>query len=537
MKYINRLTTLFCVIVTLSACSSGSSDSENIVSDSVKTGKFSDLKITGLHYQTATQTGQTNSKGEFKYIQNEMITFSLGDIEILTTQSADELSLSKLFVNTLPDNSHDLLAAVNINNKLASDFDYNINLATLLFALDQDGDINNGLDFGNLNDLLTNTDLNLNVNLRLFLEEQSIINFLGEYGNTIPESPIDVIIMLYEKAGVLISSEQIDRVMTITNNTYSSIEYIYTDEMISEKLDDFNNDNAVDRHSIYTWNQADRLVTSDIISGNNISSTRHSYSDNKIQSIEQFLNDVSMNDETYNYDLLGRIIKISNSVTGTTEYEYDSGSTRITEIITSPISEDIIKSEIRTYTNKKLLEWIKKDNNADGIYDERIKFTYDSDMRLIQEEFDYEGTTTFDEQNTYVYNDQGLLTNKLIDTNYDGYNDVRYDYEYDVKGRQTSLMIHLNLQEDEIADEILNTEYDTYGNIIHETFDITGQGKIYRDVSVSFNEYGELLNKTITFYNPDGTIYSQDLLERNYMTTLLTDGLKNLLDPAYKRLP
>ncbi len=49
---------------------------------SVKTGVFIDAPVKGLTYKTATQSGETNDKGEFKYITGETVTFSLDGVAL-----------------------------------------------------------------------------------------------------------------------------------------------------------------------------------------------------------------------------------------------------------------------------------------------------------------------------------------------------------------------------------------------------------------------------------------------------------------------
>ena len=49
---------------------------------SVKTGVFIDAPVKGLTYKTATQSGVTNDKGEFKYITGETITLSLDGVAL-----------------------------------------------------------------------------------------------------------------------------------------------------------------------------------------------------------------------------------------------------------------------------------------------------------------------------------------------------------------------------------------------------------------------------------------------------------------------
>lgn len=56
---------------------------DNLLKDNqVKTGVFLDSAVEGLYYETSTRNGLTNSKGEFKYLEGERITFFLGDLEL-----------------------------------------------------------------------------------------------------------------------------------------------------------------------------------------------------------------------------------------------------------------------------------------------------------------------------------------------------------------------------------------------------------------------------------------------------------------------
>lgn len=105
MTHPSRLTTLASTtllissLALLSACGGGSStpatgdnvdtgDTSPIVTTpvtpdtSVKTGVFIDAPVKGLTYKTATQSGVTNDKGEFKYITGETVTFSLDGVEL-----------------------------------------------------------------------------------------------------------------------------------------------------------------------------------------------------------------------------------------------------------------------------------------------------------------------------------------------------------------------------------------------------------------------------------------------------------------------
>ncbi|GAW94962.1 MULTISPECIES: DM13 domain-containing protein [Colwellia] len=92
------------------------------------TGIFLDSAVTGLNYKTISQSGQTNELGEFNFQDNEMITFSIGDIELPTT-------LARLYLTPL-----ELFQTTDINQIEV------INLLRLLQSLDSDGDSSNGIE-------------------------------------------------------------------------------------------------------------------------------------------------------------------------------------------------------------------------------------------------------------------------------------------------------------------------------------------------------------------------------------------------------
>ena len=68
----------------------GGSSSGGSSTPTVSTGTFIDAQVKGLHYKTATQEGDTNEAGEFKYLAGETIEFKLGNLS-LGSVSADAL--------------------------------------------------------------------------------------------------------------------------------------------------------------------------------------------------------------------------------------------------------------------------------------------------------------------------------------------------------------------------------------------------------------------------------------------------------------
>lgn len=58
----------------------------------VVTGIFVDSEVAGLQYSTETQSGVTNSEGEYNYIDGETVTFSVGEITLGSAPAGPEMS-------------------------------------------------------------------------------------------------------------------------------------------------------------------------------------------------------------------------------------------------------------------------------------------------------------------------------------------------------------------------------------------------------------------------------------------------------------
>jgi len=109
---------------------SGALDAFDNTSDTlnVETGIFVDSAVSGLNYTTDTQSGITNTEGEFNYVEDETVTFSIGDIifpEVVALPTLSPL---------------DVFATEDINDTSV------VNMLRLLQSLDVDGDAENGIE-------------------------------------------------------------------------------------------------------------------------------------------------------------------------------------------------------------------------------------------------------------------------------------------------------------------------------------------------------------------------------------------------------
>jgi len=120
-----KLSIIFFCFLLLSACGGGSNDP---IKDPIETGIFLDSPVANLSYITPSQSGKTNTDGEFKYQAGETITFSIGGFSFPSTIAGSVIT------------PMDLVATVDINDPIV------VKLARLLQSLDIDGNPENGIE-------------------------------------------------------------------------------------------------------------------------------------------------------------------------------------------------------------------------------------------------------------------------------------------------------------------------------------------------------------------------------------------------------
>lgn len=141
--------------------SSSSSGGQNTMSS----GVFVDSPVAGLNYETATQSGTTDSAGTFNYMAGEYVTFSIGDIDFPQVYAASSLS------------PFDLAGSNDVGNISV------INIARLLQSLDLDGDVSNGIEIG-ADAHLSATGVTLQFDDPDFDTNTDVINLVANSGST-----------------------------------------------------------------------------------------------------------------------------------------------------------------------------------------------------------------------------------------------------------------------------------------------------------------------------------------------------------------
>lgn len=163
-----------CVFVLAGCSSSGSGSSddsdgqidpstgegENQDGPVVLTGVFEDSVVEGVSYSTATQSGITNSAGEFSYVEGEEVIFSIGAVQFPVVDAAS------------------LVSPVDMGSVSNSLIDTTTNIARLLQSLDTDGNPENGITISP--EAAANTDLiDFSVSTEQFANEPALINLVA----------------------------------------------------------------------------------------------------------------------------------------------------------------------------------------------------------------------------------------------------------------------------------------------------------------------------------------------------------------------
>lgn len=157
-----KLVTPLLILPFIAAC--GSSDDSKTSQDTpqtTKTGQFIDSAVANVNYSTATQSGKTNSDGEFEYVEGETVTFSIGDIDLPSATSKPQVTPLDL----VEDGTVDATEVVNI--------------ARFLQTLDSDGDPSNGIT---IEDAVHNAAANISIDFSAadFASNQTLINFIAD---------------------------------------------------------------------------------------------------------------------------------------------------------------------------------------------------------------------------------------------------------------------------------------------------------------------------------------------------------------------
>lgn len=200
MNYSRFFLICFVSLIIFSCSEDDNSDSGNPEpgEPQLQTGVFVDSEVGGLTYETATQNGITNENGEFVYFEGEIVTFSVGIIELGSAEGASQLT--PISIASTPDATVESQEVKNI--------------AAFLQSLDSDADPSNGIT---IEAAVVEA---INVNEIDFTG--NIVNLLGEMVaeiNLVLDSSLEVV---YPEVAAMHMAESLGEEYESTDQVYSS---------------------------------------------------------------------------------------------------------------------------------------------------------------------------------------------------------------------------------------------------------------------------------------------------------------------------
>lgn len=137
----------------LVSCDSDNTTAPSMLSPDGNTlvGRFVDSPVSGLLYNTSSGlSGMTNAAGEFQFLADDTVTFSLGAIVLGSTKGASRITPFDLAGFELPSvnlDFDDLTAdIIQLNRGDVSPFSTGVNLLILLQSLDRNNNADDGIE-------------------------------------------------------------------------------------------------------------------------------------------------------------------------------------------------------------------------------------------------------------------------------------------------------------------------------------------------------------------------------------------------------
>jgi hypothetical protein len=496
--------------------------------------------VAGLSYETATLSGLTNARGEFKYKQGETVTFSVGGIALGSVAGAAKISPFSLLPLATPPATELALRMELGNRKDVTDFDRAANIAFLLVSLDLDANPDNGLDLTGWDSSLAAATLNFNADLYQFARK--FRRFASANGINSNITPIQPLAHVYKSLGITVPVHLVTSVLTDSDAV--DVTYGYdTKSLKNAHRTDFNNDGISNQTESYTYTAQARVATHSRV---------FDWDDNGVPD--------STLSEIFTYNGNGDVVTL------VAQEDFDGNGAPDTRSTTTNIYNSV---------GDLMSSLLEIDSNLDSVADERYEstYTYDAAGNMLtavrEDDFNVDGTPESVVSRTLTYDAAGNLLTRLQENDSDGVpgaDSIESEINtYDAAGNRLTSQVTNDYENDGTLD-YLRTEtntYDSKANLLtslsEECFDGTTVNTRLRR-TLTYNSAGTLLltdstefdsddadpydfRETITYTHDsngnrltqltetdtdgDGSVDTASLFQRAYST--ISDGILSLL--------
>ncbi len=459
-----------------------------------KSGTFVDSPVKGLRYITPTRTGLTDNLGRFQYLEGEKVRFVIGGIELGEALGTEQVTPFSLF-EVLPPNKEEKIVSALLDNKAIRTLDKALNIATLLQNLDSDGDPENGINLGDADELLSDTNLNIaNHKALRFVDSAGISTLRTKVGlSGTPRQTQESMAHMYESLQIEVEASSVDNVESASGlQEKSNTSYSYDDagRVIEERID-VDGDGAHDYTKTYRYENGLLLETSnskqqkretlEYINGRISSrltvregapSSRESYVYSGDLLIEfRYDADDDGNSEkivSYSHDAAGNVIETNVDLDG-------DGNT-------DSVSRNFYDPE----TGKLSTYWEDKDN--DTVPNLVISYSYDENGNRQSYEVVVDNNATPESLSEFNFEGRRLISYSYSSVDNTGNTSLQLaeSYTYDSEGRRRSYK--KDVDGDGNYDTYAQYKYDSQGNRILSAEDLNGDGKADKIWRRQFNK-------------------------------------------------
>lgn len=533
MKFLRTLLPIFTCAAAVSGCIFDHDKSQSDANTSY-------IPIKGLHYESASYSGYTNTEGEYRANKGETTTFSIGQTRIASFESVSSLTLDDFLATNLPDNEHAVAAALSSDSD--GSFHRMANIAALLMVLDYDQNPSNGIDLSNWqgSNSLPPVDLNQNLYRFFYLTLAELAQSKGLTRRNLAVS--EPLSFIYRLAGIQVEVEMPDKLNNQPIFEYDSqgriTKYrVYGDSAFSTELS-YRSDGRISEFHFPEIS----IVGMDY-------SVIYNSDFRPIQRYEKY------ESKLFKYDSSGFLTAITEAFFGTISqgefsysYNSDDGIQRTTEKCdtnfdgvtdkTTQISQylnnsgDFSRRDVSINNDASGSEYIRISEryhydiggNISGyVYEKNNAMTVEM-LKHIKKDFirtDTGKLQSYSEQVKYndggwhkqslTFNESGKILRKIYS---DGTDDVLggesvYDYQYDNAGNQTQYKKNTDSQGDGVVDviSVIDSQYSDSGQFLasKEIMKTRGIFDYYQVKKNIYNDQGKLtIAKTETDSDGNG---------------------------------
>lgn len=454
--------------------------------------------VTGLRYETGSESGITDESGTFSYRVGQRVRFYVGDILVGDARAAESLTLFNLAgLDSPPVTATEVRTTINQMDALpfATPFEIAANIAALLYTLDEDENTSNGIV------------------IPAAIHNQATgpaINFGERWLSFSKHFPLRKLLADANHAGVWPSGRALLNCAQAMDALYASLGLAPEIYLITTVEIDTDNDGDIDE-----------VITS-TFDGNGFLNDDHwdKNNDDNPELGAEFRYDAAGNNTSfsiindgvreythlYSYDALGFLTEIEST--------YDAGSG--------------IPDKVTYYTPDYygFASTVSEDSGADGNIDAISHYHYDLAGRLLSVDRDIDNDGGIELRNLYYYNSRGQLARVELDVN-----SLGVPGEIDTLTRNAydqNQTIRRDVDADGHDDIVLKFHYNSRQQLIRSTEDYGADGSIERQSSLSYDANGYLVKEKAQATSPSSynsiTAYTRDALGNELTRSLDHDG-------------